>query len=105
MGYAIRDVNCLLKGSLPKALTTANALDIGDLVSFYRQAKQRFDTDEAFQETARQEVVKLQAGAQDTLHAWKLLCEQSRQEFQKIYDLLDVKLIERGESFYNPITS
>lgn len=85
----------------PEALTTANALDIGDLVSFYRKAKLRFDTDEAFQETARQEVVRLQAGAEDTIHAWKLLCEQSRLEFQVIYDLLDVSVIERGESFYN----
>jgi len=92
-----------LREVYPEALTTANALDIGDLVTFYRQAKQRFDADEAFQETARQEVVRLQAGAQDTLHAWKLLCEQSRQEFQVIYDLLDIKLIERGESFYNPL--
>ncbi|MDZ8104254.1 MAG: arginine--tRNA ligase [Nostoc sp. DedQUE12a] len=92
-----------LREVYPEALTTANALDIGDLVTFYRQAKQRFDADEAFQETARQEVVRLQAGAPDTLHAWKLLCEQSRQEFQLIYDLLDIKLIERGESFYNPL--
>ncbi|RCJ28158.1 arginine--tRNA ligase [Nostoc sp. ATCC 43529] len=92
-----------LREVYPEALTTANALDIGDLVTFYRQAKQRFDADEAFQETARQEVVRLQAGAQDTLHAWKLLCEQSRQEFQLIYDLLDIKLIERGESFYNSL--
>jgi len=86
----------------PEALTTANALNIGDLVNFYRQAKQRFDADTTFQETARQEVVRLQAGEQDTIHAWKLLCEQSRQEFQVIYNLLDVKLTERGESFYNP---
>ncbi|NET73367.1 MAG: arginine--tRNA ligase, partial [Sphaerospermopsis sp. SIO1G2] len=86
----------------PEALTTANALDIGDLVNFYRQAKQRFDGDETFQETARQEVVRLQAGVEDTLHAWNLLCQQSRQEFQVIYDLLNVKLEERGESFYNP---
>lgn len=92
-----------LREVYPQALTTANALDIGDLVSFYRQAKQRFDADENFQETARQEVVRLQAGAEDTLHAWKLLCEQSRKEFQVIYDLLDIKLIERGESFYNPL--
>jgi arginyl-tRNA synthetase len=92
-----------LREVYPEALTTANALDIGDLVSFYRKAKQRFDEDEAFQETARQEVVRLQAGAEDTLHAWKLLCEQSRQEFKKIYDLLDVQVIERGESFYNPL--
>lgn len=92
-----------LREVYPEALTTANALDIGDLVSFYRQAKQRFDADENFQENARQEVVRLQAGAEDTLHAWKLLCEQSRREFQVIYDLLDIKLIERGESFYNPL--
>jgi arginyl-tRNA synthetase len=45
----------------------------------------------------------LQAGAEDTLHAWKLLCEQSRREFQVIYDLLDVQVEERGESFYNPL--
>ncbi|AFZ56648.1 arginine--tRNA ligase [Anabaena cylindrica FACHB-243] len=89
----------------PAALTTADALDIGDLVNFYRQAKQRFDADADFQETARQEVVRLQAGAEDTLHAWKLLCEQSRKEFQIIYDLLNVKLIERGESFYNSFLS
>lgn len=92
-----------LREVYPQALTTADALDIGDLVSFYRQAKQRFDADEAFQETARQEVVRLQAGAEDTIHAWKLLCEQSRREFQVIYDLLGVDLIERGESFYNPL--
>ncbi|MBE9186394.1 arginine--tRNA ligase [Microcoleus sp. LEGE 07076] len=87
----------------PEALTTADALDLGDLVAFYRQAKQRFDTDETFKETARQEVVKLQAGAADTRRAWKLLCDQSRREFQVIYDLLDIKLTERGESFYNPL--
>jgi arginyl-tRNA synthetase len=92
-----------LREVYPEALTTANALDIKDLVSFYRQAKQRFDEDQAFQETARQEVVRLQAGAEDTLHAWKLLCEQSRREFQVIYDLLDVQVTERGESFYNPL--
>ncbi|MDQ2098901.1 MAG: arginine--tRNA ligase [Tychonema bourrellyi B0820] len=87
----------------PEALTTANALDLGDLVAFYRQAKQRFDADETFKETARQEVVKLQAGAEDTRRAWKLLCDQSRREFQVIYNLLDIKLTERGESFYNPL--
>jgi arginyl-tRNA synthetase len=91
-----------LREAYPEALTTANALDIGDLVSLYKQAKIRFDEDEEFKQTARQEVVKLQAGAEDSRHAWQLLCDQSRQEFQVIYDLLDIKLKERGESFYNP---
>lgn len=92
-----------LREAYPEALTTANALDLGDLVALYRQAKKRFDEDEAFREAARQEVVQLQAGAEDTRAAWQLLCEQSRREFQVIYDLLDVHLIERGESFYNPL--
>ncbi|MFB2974399.1 arginine--tRNA ligase [Aerosakkonema sp. BLCC-F183] len=92
-----------LREVCPEALTTANAVDLGDLVSFYRKAKQRFDEDEKFQETARQEVVKLQAGDEDSRRAWQLLCEQSRREFQVIYDLLDIKVIERGESFYNPL--
>jgi len=94
-----------LREVYPEALTTADALDIGDLVAFYRQAKVRFDEDEDFKETARQEVVKLQAGAEDSRRAWQLLCEQSRREFQVIYDLLDIKLEERGESFYNPLLS
>ena len=92
-----------LREAYPEALTTADALDLGDLVSFYRQAKKRFDEDEEFKETSRQEVVKLQAGAEDTRRAWQLLCEQSRREFAKIYDLLDITITERGESFYNPL--
>jgi arginyl-tRNA synthetase len=91
-----------LREAYPEALTTANALELGDLVSFYRQAKKRFDEDEIFKENSRQEVVRLQSGAEDSRHAWQLLCEQSRREFQVIYDLLDIKLTERGESFYNP---
>jgi arginyl-tRNA synthetase len=90
-----------LKEVYPEVLTTADVIDLGDLVTLYKQAKIRFDQDEAFKETARQEVVKLQSGEAATLHAWRLLCEQSRREFQKIYDLLDIQLIERGESFYN----
>ena len=91
-----------LREAYPEALTTANALDLGNLVSLYKKAKVRFDEDEEFKQTARQEVVKLQAGATDSRHAWKLLCDQSRKEFQVIYDLLDIEIQERGESFYNP---
>lgn len=42
-------------------------------------------------------------GDPGTLKAWSTLCELSRVEFQRIYDLLNVKLTERGESFYNPL--
>jgi arginyl-tRNA synthetase len=92
-----------LREVCPEALTTADALDLGDLVAFYKKAKQRFDEDAEFQERSRQEVVKLQSGDEESRHAWQLLCEQSRREFQVIYDLLDIRLTERGESFYNPL--
>ncbi|MCU0526868.1 MAG: arginine--tRNA ligase [Elainella sp. Prado103] len=92
-----------LKQAYPEALTTANALALGDLTTFYRQAKQRFDEDEEFRETSRLEVVALQAGNEETLRAWNLLCQQSFIAFQEIYDLLDIQITNRGESFYNPL--
>ena len=91
-----------LKQVAPETLSTADAVDLGDLVAFYRQAKKRFDEDDAFQTTSREEVVKLQGGDPVSLKAWGLLCDQSRREFQAIYDRLDIRLSERGESFYNP---
>jgi arginyl-tRNA synthetase len=94
-----------LREVCPEALVTSDALDLGDLVEFYKKAKQRFDEDEAFKETARQAVVKLQSGDAESLKAWQLLCNQSRREFQVIYDWLDIDLTERGESFYNPYLS
>lgn len=32
-----------------------------------------------------------------------MLCDLSRLEFQKIYDRLNIKITEVGESFYNPM--
>jgi arginyl-tRNA synthetase len=94
-----------LREVYPDALTTADALEIGDLVAFYKQAKQRFDEDDEFKEASRRTVVTLQAGDTTTQRAWQLLCDQSRREFQKIYNLLDIQLTERGESFYNSLLS
>ncbi|MFN9643941.1 MAG: arginine--tRNA ligase [Cyanobacteriota bacterium] len=91
-----------LKEVAPEALQRADAVNLGDLVSFYRQAKRRFDEDPAFQVASREEVVRLQSGDPLTLKAWTLLCDQSRREFQQIYDRLGIVLEERGESFYNP---
>jgi arginyl-tRNA synthetase len=47
-------------------------------------------------------VVKLQSGDKGCLAGWEMLCQLSRKEFQKIYDRLDINLVEQGESFYNP---
>lgn len=87
----------------PAALTTSDALDLGDLVAFYKKAKQRFDEDEDLQVESRKAVVKLQQGDPEAKQAWQLLCDQSRREFEKIYRDLDIEVTERGESFYNPL--
>ena len=87
----------------PAALAGETELDISDLVGFYKEAKARFDADEAFKESARAEVVRLQRGEPDSLRAWRMLCGQSEKAFTQVYQLLSVdgRLQTRGESFYN----
>jgi arginyl-tRNA synthetase len=94
-----------LRTACPEALTGSGQVDIGDLVAFYKQAKQRFDEDEEFKARSREAVVELQSGDESARQAWQVLCDQSRQEFQKIYDRLDINVTERGESFYNLLLS
>jgi arginyl-tRNA synthetase len=75
---------------------------VSDLVSFYRNAKKRFDEDDDFKARSREEVVRLQSGDEESLSKWRHICETSRREFQKIYEILNIEgLEERGESFYN----
>lgn len=76
---------------------------LSDLGEWYRNAKKLFDTDETFKKRAQQAVVDLQSGDQNSLKIWSIICPVSRQACQVIYDLLDVKLIDRPESFYNPM--
>ncbi|MBM0255667.1 arginine--tRNA ligase [Micromonospora sp. 4G55] len=79
-------------------------LSMGDLDSFYKAARVKFDADEAFRERSRQRVVALQGGDERTLRLWRLLVEQSERYFLTVYELLDVTLTRddfRGESAYN----
>ncbi|WP_406081914.1 arginine--tRNA ligase [Micromonospora sp. NBC_00858] len=81
-------------------------LAMGDLDSFYKAARVKFDADEAFRERSRLRVVALQGGDEATLRLWRLLVEQSERYFLTVYDLLDVTLTERdfhGESSYNDL--
>lgn len=91
-----------MKEEAPLVLEGKAPTDLEGLMRWYRAAKVRFDADELFKKRAHLEVVRLQAGEKDSLHAWKLLCDISREGFQEIYDLLEVEIEERGESFYNP---
>ncbi len=92
-----------LREAYPDALA-GGELALGDLATFYRAAKKRFDEDTAFQEAARLAVVQLQAGDPETIQAWKIVCDLSNRTNRKIFDLMGLspKIQERGESFYNP---
>ena len=93
-----------LQEAYPDPQAAAEASTNGELATFYRQAKKRFDTDETFKENARQAVVKLQAGDPEVLEAWRRVCQLSKRSYRKIYDLLNISkdVVDRGESFYNP---
>ena len=90
-----------LKDIYPESINNFKNINLGDLVTFYKESKKRFDNEINFRERARLEVVELQKGNKNSLKAWKLLCEESRKEFNNIYKSLNIKIIERGESFYN----
>ncbi len=92
-----------LTEAYPEALTSEQEMNLGELSTFYRQAKKRFDEDESFRDASRQAVVGLQAGEGETIKAWKIVCELSSRSYRQIYDLMGLSsIIERGESFYNP---
>lgn len=96
-----------LQEAYPDPQEAAEASTSGELATFYRQAKKRFDEDETFKENARQAVVKLQAGDPAVLEAWESVCQLSKRSYRKIYDLLNISkdIVDRGESFYNPYLS
>lgn len=86
----------------PKVLEGTEVVDLPTLMHWYKESKKQFDADPAFKKRAQLLVVSLQSHDPAVIHAWKIICAISRKAYQEIYSLLDVKITERGESFYNP---
>ncbi|MHB8439859.1 MAG: arginine--tRNA ligase [Acidimicrobiales bacterium] len=81
-------------------------LSVGDLDTFYRQARASFDAEPSFQDRARRRVVLLQSGDEETLRLWRVLVGHSLAYFGEVYAKLGVQLTDDdvvGESFYNPL--
>jgi arginyl-tRNA synthetase len=93
---------CYLKEHHPDVLSGQEKTDLIHLMQWYRASKKRFDEDPDFKKRSQLQVVSLQQGDPEALKAWEMICEISRKAFHEIYDLMDVKIQERGESFYNP---
>lgn len=80
------------------------SMELSDLEAFYRESKKLYDEDEAFAETARNYVVKLQGGDQACAAMWKKLVDITMEQNQGNYDRLNVSLSRKdimGESMYN----
>jgi arginyl-tRNA synthetase len=75
---------------------------IAELVRIYREVNRIEETEETVKKSAREDLVKLQAGDPENLVIWKEAVELSWREFEKLYALLDIRFDERlGESSYN----
>ena len=80
------------------------SLSIGDLDSFYRSARKKFEEDDTFKDRSRARVVALQAGDPETSRLWRILVDESIAYFAEVYAKLDVTLTPGdvvGESYYN----
>lgn len=101
-GTAFGMLIAYMKEEVPLVLTGQQKTDLTHLVNWYKSSKKRFDEDLEFKKRAQLEVVALQQGQKEARKGWEIICDISRKAYQDIYDLLNVRLIERGESFYNP---
>jgi len=90
-----------LKDEYPGVSAGTELPNITDLTEFYKNAKKRFDESPEFKKQSQLNVVDLQSGNEECLRIWKLLCDISRMEFEKVYKRLDITIEECGESFYN----
>lgn len=101
-GTAFGMLIAYMKEEAPQVLKGTQQADLPQLMAWYKASKKKFDEDADFKKRSQLQVVALQQGDPETQHAWNIICTISRKAYQEIYDLLDVHIIERGESFYNP---
>lgn len=102
-GTAFGMLIAYMKEQAPQVIEGEQTTDLTHLVAWYKAAKQKFDADPEFKKASQKEVVALQGGDPTALKAWEIICAISRRAYQEIYDLLDICITERGESFYNPL--
>ena len=89
------------KTNLDRAALEADP--IAEMERLYKKVNQECETDPAVLESARQELVKLQAGDPENLALWREMIALSESQFERIYRRLNVKFdLTLGESFYNP---
>ena len=76
---------------------------IAEMERLYKLVNAASENDPAVLESARQELVKLQAGDEENLRIWREMIALSQVQFDLIYQRLGIRFDHTlGESFYNP---
>ena len=87
-----------------QAQSSELSMQLADLETFYRAAKQRFDNEPSFADAARDYVVKLQSGDAECLQLWQQFIDISLHHCEEVYAQLGVNLTRadvKPESAYN----
>ena len=98
----------LIEHLLDRDTSDGATFSISDLDGFYKDARTKFDADDAFKERARARVVALQSGDPETLRLWRVIVDQSIAYLDLVYRDLGITLTANdvvGESFYDAMLS
>ncbi len=75
---------------------------VPELERIYVKFNKQVEEDPSFQDLARAELAKLQAGDEENLAIWRMMIDSSKHAFDSVYDRLDVRFdVTYGESHYN----
>jgi arginyl-tRNA synthetase len=110
LGHNVKRVNHLGDWGRPFAIVITHLLnDQKDyytewtaefLQEIYTKSTKQFSSDHVFENQVYENVKKLQEKDTQIYDMWKRICQVSRNAYQKIYDELDIKITDIGESFY-----
>lgn len=76
--------------------------DIKELSKIYVKFHEESEKDKTLDDEARAWLIKMENGDKEALDLWKWFCDISMKEFNRVYDILNIKFdYFTGESFYN----
>ena len=92
-----------MSGGIEEMKLVSSEEILGELEAFYREAKEKFDSDEQFANTARHAIAGLHSGKGIWRTHWESIVKYSKRHYEEIYRQLSVTLKDedvRGESSY-----
>lgn len=92
-----------IKKKFKKKIFYKMKLTLNKLSYFYKVAQKKYIENKTFKNLAKKKVINLQKKKKDEYEIWKVITKISKKEYKKIYKLLKIKIIYKGESFYSDL--